>query len=191
MRIPVARLFPLLLMFVLALLTFYLERTVRVEDRHPSLSRHDPDYRVNNFTTTTYDRQGRVQSVLSAAQMLHYPDDDSTELAAPRMVQSRQPGPRFTVTADRGVLSSGGDEVFLYDNVLLVRDADAQRPHARISTSFLHVLTERGLVRTDQAVAIEEERRSLAGRGLEYHHDTSEFMLRHDVRARLVPGRTK
>jgi lipopolysaccharide export system protein LptC len=129
--------------------------------------------------------------VLSAAQMLHYPDDDSTELVAPRMVQARPPGPRFTVTAGRGVLSSGGDEVFLHDNVLLVREAGAQRPGARVSTSFLHVLTERGLVRTDQVVAIEEERRQLTGRGLEYHHDTSEFLLRHDVRARLAPGGAK
>jgi lipopolysaccharide export system protein LptC len=123
--------------------------------------------------------------------MLHYPDDDSTELAAPRMVQARHPGPRFTVSAERGVLSSGGDEVFLYDNVLLVRDAYAQRPRASISTSFLHVLPERGLVRTDQPVSIEEERRLLTGRGLEYHQDTSEFILRHDVRARLVPGGAK
>jgi lipopolysaccharide export system protein LptC len=191
MRFSAARLFPLLLMFALALITFYLERAVRIEDRHPSLQRHDPDYLLNNFTTTTYDKQGRVLSVLTAAKMLHYPDDDSTELAAPRMVQSRPGGPRFTVTAERGVLSSGGDEVFLYDNVVLVREPDGLRPRARISTSFLHVLPDRGLARTDKAVAIEEERRSLTGRGLEYHNESSELLLRHDVRVRLEPGGKK
>lgn len=191
MRVSAARLFPLLLMFVLALITLYLERATRVEERHPSLLRHDPDYLLNNFTTTTYDKQGRVLSVLSAAKMLHYPDDDSTELTAPRMQQSRPGGPRFTVAAERGVLSSGGDEVFLYDNVVLVREPDGARPRARISTSFLHVLPDRGLARTDQAVAIEEERRSLTGRGLEYHNESSEFLLRHDVRVRLEPGGKK
>ena len=188
MRFSTARLFPLALMFSLALLTFYLERAVRVEEQHPSLRRHDPDYLLNNFTTTTYDRDGVAQSVLSADKMTHYPDDDSTELAAPRMVQSRPPGARFTVTADRGVLSSGGDEIFLYGNVVLVRDADALRPRARVTTSFLHVLQDRALARTDKPVSIEEERRSITGRGMEYNHESSEFLLRDDVRARLEPG---
>jgi len=188
MSFSAARLFPLLLMFSLALLTFYLERAVRVEESHPSLRRHDPDYLLNNFVTTTYDRAGAAQAVLSAQKMVHFPDDDSTELTAPRMVQSRAPGARFTVTADRGVLSSGGDEVFLYGNVVLVREADALRPRTRMTTSFLHVLQERSLARTDQAVSIEEERRTITGRGMEFNNETSEIELRNDVRVRLEPG---
>jgi lipopolysaccharide export system protein LptC len=119
--------------------------------------------------------------------MIHYPDDDSTELTAPRILQTKQPGPQFTVTADRGVLSSGGDEIFLYDNVVLVRDADARRPQARMTTSFLHILQDRALVRTDREVFIREDRRSISGRGMEYHNESSEFILRHDVRARFEP----
>ena len=183
MRFSASRLFPLALMFSLALLTFYLERAARVEEQHPSLRRHDPDYRVANFTTTTYGRDGAAEAMLSAAQMVHFPDDDTTELTAPRIVHAKQPGARFTVSADRGVLSRGGDEVFLYDNVVLVREADARRPLARMTTSFLHILQERALVRTDREVLIVEDRRSLSGRGMEYRGDTSEFTLHNDVRA--------
>lgn len=185
MRISAARLFPLTLMFALALLTFYLERTVRVEDRHPSLRRHDPDYLLYNFTTTTYDRDGAARSMLAAEKMMHYPDDDSTELTEPRVVQWRAPGARTTVRADRGVLSAGGDEVFLYGNVELVREADALHPRTRVTTSFLHVVQDRALMRTDQPVLIEEANRAISGRGMEYHGESSEFHLRNDVRARL------
>jgi len=45
-------------MLALALLTFYLERAVREEEPHAPLRRHDPDYLVSNFTTTTYNRDG-------------------------------------------------------------------------------------------------------------------------------------
>src|SRR5688572_457196 len=76
------RLFPLGLMLALALLTFYLERTVREDDAPPALRRHDPDYLVTNFTTTTYNRDGAAETVMSAAQMVHYPDDDTTELVS-------------------------------------------------------------------------------------------------------------
>ena len=58
MRLSTTRLFPLALMFALALLTFYLERTVRDDDSHPAMRRHDPDYLVANFTTTTYNKEG-------------------------------------------------------------------------------------------------------------------------------------
>ena len=32
------------------------------------------------------------------------------------------------------------DEIFLYDNVVLVREADAGRPETRMTTEFLHIL---------------------------------------------------
>jgi lipopolysaccharide export system protein LptC len=178
-------------MLALALLTLWLEHQVRVEEGgHPSLRRHDPDYLVTNFTTTTYNREGKAETVLSAAQMQHFPDDDSTEVAAPRVMQAKPAQPRFTVQAERGKISREGDEIFLYDNVVLVREADAAQARARMTTSFLHVLRDRSLVLTDREVLFEEEGRSLRGRGMEYHNDTRELFLRDDVHARFEPRKT-
>ena len=180
------RLFPLALMLSLALLTLWLDHQVRFEEGgHPSLRRHDPDYLVTNFTTTTYNRDGNAETVLAAAQMQHYPDDDSTEVSAPRVMQAKPAQPRFTVQADRGKISREGDEIFLYDNVVLVREADDARPQARMTTSFLHILRDRSLVRTDREVLFEEEGRSLRGRGMEYYNATRELFLRDEVHARF------
>ncbi|MGH8689411.1 MAG: LPS export ABC transporter periplasmic protein LptC [Burkholderiales bacterium] len=187
MRFSTARLFPLGLMLALALLTFYLERTAREEDLPPALRRHDPDYLVTNFTTTTYNREGAVETVMSAARMVHYPDDDTTELFEPRVVQSKPQQPRYTVRADRGQMSRDGDEIFLSGGVVLVRDASAERPEARMTTEFLHILRERSLVRTDRAVKIVEGARSLSGRGMEYNNESRELLLRSEVQARFAP----
>ena len=185
MRLTTTRLFPLALMLSLALLTFYLERTVREDPAHPAQRRHDPDYIVTNFTSTTYDRDGVPLSVLSAARMVHFPDDDTTELTAPRVRQTKPQEPHFLVTAERGALSGDGGEVFLYDNVVLVREADAQRPEARLTTSFLHMVRDRSLVRTDREVTIVEDRRSITGRGMEYNSESRQFTLQSDVVARF------
>src|SRR4030095_11093372 len=104
MRLTTTRLFPLAIMLSLALLTFYLERMVREDESTPNKRRHDPDYIVSNFTATTYDAEGRALSVLSAARMVHFPDDDTTELQAPHMVQTKPQEPRMTVRAERGAL---------------------------------------------------------------------------------------
>jgi lipopolysaccharide export system protein LptC len=186
-RLTTTRLFPLALMLSLALLTFYLDRTVRDEDSPSALRRHDPDYIVSNFTTTTYDREGLPLTVLSAAKMLHFPDNDTTELEAPRMMQSKPKEPRMSLRADRGALSGDGEEVFLYDNVVLVREAEADRPEARLTTSFLHIVRDRSLVRTDREVTIVEDRRSLSGRGMEYNSESRVFTLLADVRGRFEP----
>ena len=187
MRLTTTRLFPLGLMLALALITFYLERAVREDEAHPALRRHDPDYLVVNFTTTSYNSEGNPETTLSAAKMLHYPDDDSTDLVAPRVVHEKLNEPRMTVSADRGTLARDGEDIFLYDNVVLVREAAAARPEARMMTSFLHIVRDKSLVRTDREVEIIEGPRRIAGRGMQYNNDARLLELLSDVHARFEP----
>ena len=185
MRNSFARLFPLLLMLSLALLSFWLERTARIEQGHPSLRRHDPDYIVHNFKVVGYGQKGEAESMLSARKMVHFPDDDSTELLAPRSVQSKPGEAPMTLTAERGALSQDGEDTFLYDNVLLVRNATPQQPEMRMQTHFLHIVRARSLVRTDREVAIREEGRYLTGRGMEYDNGSRVLEIRSKVRGRF------
>ena len=189
MKLAAARLFPLTLMLALALLTFWLERAARVEETNPSLRRHDPDFIVENFRVVNYDPGGRVESSLTAQKMLHYPDDDSTELALPRMVETKRDKPRTDMSALRGTLSQDGEEVFLYDNVLLRREATDARSEVRIETSALHYVRSRSLVRSDREVRIIEDRREISGRGLEYDLDAERMALRERVRGRFEPAK--
>ncbi len=179
------RLFPLLLVLSLALLTFWLERTARMDQSHPSMRRHDPDYLVHNFKIIGYGPAGAPESTLSARRMVHYPDDDSTTLDTPRVVQTKAGEAPMTLTADRGALSQDGEDTFLYDNVLLVRSAIPELPEMRIETSFLHVVRARSLFRTDREIAIREEGRVLTGRGLEYDNESRVLQLRSKVRGRF------
>jgi lipopolysaccharide export system protein LptC len=185
MRPSFARLFPLLVMLSLALLSFWLERTARIEQGHPSLRRHDPDYIVHNFKVTGYGQKGEAESMLSARKMVHFPDDDSTELLAPRSVQSKPGEAPMTLTAERGTLSQDGEDTFLYDNVLLVREATTQQPEMRMQTNFLHIVRARSLVRTDREIAIREEGRYLTGRGMEYDNGSRVLEIRSKVRGRF------
>ena len=188
MRLSTTRLFPLVLMLALAALTFWLERTVREEEgAHPSLRRHDPDYIVDNLSYTRFNAQGLIESTLAAVKMLHYPDDDSTDLVAPRVVQTKPAEPRVTLTADRGTLSQDGEEVFLYGNVLMVREGGPEGAEMRMRTSFLHVVRARSLMRTDRDVRITEQARELSGRGMEYYNDSKQFFLREQVRGQFEP----
>lgn len=185
------RLFPLLLMLSLALLTFWLERTARMDQTHPSLRRHDPDYLVHNFRIVGYGPTGTPESMLSALRMVHYPDDDSTSLDVPRVLQTKAGEAPMTLTADRGALSQDGEDTFLYDNVLLVRSAIPLLPELRMETSFLHVVRSRSLFRTDRDIAIREDGRYLTGRGLEYNNESRVLQLRARVHGRFEQRKTQ
>ena len=187
MRLTTTRLFPLALMLSLALLTFYLDRMVREGETAPPQRRHDPDYIITNFKSTTFDREGKPLSVLSAGAWCTIPDDDTTELFAPHVLQTKPSQPRITVSAERGAVSADGEELFLYDNVVLVREAEAEQPEARLTTSFLHIVRDRSLVRTDREVTIVEDNRSLSGRGMEYNSESRVFTLLAEVRGRFEP----
>jgi lipopolysaccharide export system protein LptC len=191
MTFSATRLFPLVLVLALALLTFWLERTVRDEEVHPSQRRHDPDYLVEQFVVTKFNAAGALESTVSATKMIHYPDDDSTELVAPRVVQAKANQPRMTLSADRGAISHNGEELFLFGNALLVREAGGGRSEARMQSSFLHVIGARSLVRTDREVQVFESGRTLSGRGMEYHNETWQLFLRDQVRARFEPAKKK
>ena len=191
MRISATGLFPLALMLALAMLTFWLKQAVQEPPAQSTVRHHDPDYIVQNFNITSYGPGGTAQSTLAAAKMIHYPDDDSTDLIAPRMVQTRPGEPRMTVTADRGTLSQGADELFLYGNVLLVRAADAERPEMRMRTSFLHIVSAKSLALTDRQVTISDDEQSITGRGMEYDNELGRLILHERVRSRIEPEKSK
>lgn len=182
MRLSSTRLFPLVLMLALALLSFWLERAARQDPAQPSALRHDPDYSAEDFTITDYGPAGTTESTLSAVRMVHFPHNDSTELVSPRLVQTRPGHPRLVLSAARGLLSEDGAEVFLHDNVVLLRAALAETPEARMESSFLHVMRDRSLVRTDREVRISEPGRSLVGRGMEYDNAARRLALYAQVR---------
>lgn len=187
MKVSATRLFPLVLMLALALLSFWLERAAREEPAQPAQQRHDPDYSVEQFTLTDFSRAGAPESTLSAAKMVHYPDDDTTALLAPRLVQSGPRQPRLSLSAERGMLSRDGEEVFLHDNVVLVREAGAESGESRMQSSFLHVVRARSLVRTDREVRISERGRALVGLGMEYDNESRQLSLHAQVRGVFEP----
>lgn len=181
MKLSATRVFPLVLMALLALLSFWLERTAREAPPQAAPRAQDPDYSAEQFRITDFNREGIPVSNLTAARMVHFPGDDTTELVAPQLVQTKPAQPRLTLSAHRGTLSRDGEEIFLYDNVVLVREAGAA-PEARMQTSYLHVMRARSLVRTDREVRISEPGRELAARGMEYDNAARRLLLHAEVR---------
>jgi lipopolysaccharide export system protein LptC len=191
MKARASTLFPLALAIALAGVTFWLERTVQMAvPAARDTERNDPDLIAERVTGTQLDQAGRPESSLTAAKVIHYPGDDSTELIEPRIVKLRADEPPLRVRSDRATVSKDGEEVRFYGNVVVTRDAAPERAELRLETSYLQVFPEEDIARTPDAVVITEGRSRLAGIGMEANARTRELILGAGVKGTFerVPG---
>src|SRR5579864_490288 len=118
-RLRSGRLFPVLLMLFLALGTYWLERVVQLpEGAGRGVKRHEADFTVDDFTLTQINKEGWADTSLTATRMVHFTDDESTELEAPKMVQNKKGDPPVEVVARHGTVDKDGNVVQLIDDVV-------------------------------------------------------------------------
>ena len=104
---------------------------------------HDPDYTVQDFTTTVMNEQGRRRYTLSATLLIHYGDDGVSDLTQPYLVQySEGQAPVYT-RADRGQIPKGGKEIIMSGNVESVRGRDPKSAGGEIRTDRMKILLDR------------------------------------------------
>lgn len=177
--------FPLVLLLLLAIVTFWINKTV--EPSAPKVdgsSRHDPDYMMNNFVTTQTDINGDLRYKLAAVEMRHFPDDDTTSLQRPRYTQFAINKPYTQVQALRGEVSGDGEEVKLYDNVKVTRQAFEEKEEMTVETNYLNIRPNEELVTTDSPVVIRQLPKTVIyATGMIYEKKKRTVTLLHKVRA--------
>lgn len=184
MQVRSAIWFPLTLLALLAALTLWIDRTVQpVQPKRDGSSRHDVDYRMENFTTTKADGKGNPRYVLSAVELTHYPDDDSTQLVRPRFTQYAIGKPYTQIQGLRGQVSSNGENVYITDNVQVVRGAMPGRGKMTLLTDYLQIMPDQEIATTDRPVSILQEPRTLIrATGMEYNKKLRTLKLFNRVR---------
>ncbi len=171
-------LFPLLLLLALIGLTYWL----RLANELPSPQRdgkhrHDPDYIVYDGTLRKIDATGALKYTLTAKEIVHFPDDDSTEMKAPNFVQYNPSKPTMRMKADFGRMSRDGEQVDLYDNVRLHRAATAKDPETIGTTTQLTILPDEEKAYTREPVLITQGKSMIKGVGLQVDGRKQTYLL--------------
>lgn len=177
--------FPAGLLVLLAMLTFWLDRTVQPpQPKNDGSSRHDPDYSVENFSATRMGKDGLPLHTLAAAKMIHYPDDDTTHLDGPHFTRFENGKPPLHIQSAKGLLSKDGEHAHFTGNVLVTREAYRDKSALTLSTSYLHVIPDKDLALTDKAVAIRDAHTNVDAVGLELNNKTHVIKLFSRVKGR-------
>jgi lipopolysaccharide export system protein LptC len=176
----------------LAVLTFWLERSVHSPEGAASSARaRMPEFIVERITATAMDKGGRAESRLTAQRMLYYPDEEVTEVEEPRLTQFPAKGPPVHVSAERGTVDRNGEEVRLYGNVVVTREPAGDRPELRMDTTYLQVFPKTEVARTPEPVLITEGSSKLTGVGMEFDNAKRQLELKARVSGTYESSATK
>jgi lipopolysaccharide export system protein LptC len=184
-------LFPLAVLTLLAALTFWLERATQVGEGAPDGKlRHDPDFIVSDFTVRKFDLQGALQYALVAQRMVHYPDDESTEVESPHLTYFSRP-PIMRISSRRANISKDGNEVVLIDDVRAVREPSAKDPEMVLLTTELSIYPDQEFAATDKAVKLIHGKSVLNGVGMELDNKAQLYRILGNATGTLHRTREK
>ncbi|MBK7849482.1 MAG: LPS export ABC transporter periplasmic protein LptC [Zoogloea sp.] len=87
-------LFPIIVLLLLAGVSVWLDRVTQQEETvKTDKTRHEPDFTADKLTLRRFDLSGKTQYILVADRMIHYGDDESSELIRPRLTTPTGPEP--------------------------------------------------------------------------------------------------
>lgn len=174
--------FPIILLTLLAALTFWLQKSITgSETRHDGKKRHDPDAIAENFTVRRFDETGHIKYRLTAPYLAHFPDDDSSELKFPTLIAYRPDAPMVTISARQAKTTARGETIHLSDDVIIRRAATPKRPEMLVRTTDLTAQPDTGLAFTDSPVEVIQGQSWIKGVGAYLDNNTSRITLKSQV----------
>lgn len=150
--------------------------------------RHEPDYFAEGLVFTRVNVQGEPAFRLSAARMVHFPDDDTAEYEQPVVVSLDPAKPTVRLVADTGASSADGVETHLYGDVVMTRAASADEPAMTVRTDHVVLYSETEIARTDRPVRIERDGSVLTGVGMEFDNASRSLTVDSRVRGTWQPA---
>jgi len=150
---------------------------------------HSPDYYLENFVSTSMDVDGSLKSRIQGDRMIHFIDEDSTEITNPVMTVFDGEKPPWVIVSESGWMSGDGELLMLLGEVKMDRAGlkrigmnDIKPMH--IDTHDLRVLPKDDWAETEHEVFITSVNDRVQGVGMRTLFSTPiRFQLLSKVRS--------
>lgn len=174
--------FPVLLLALLAGLVYWLNNQVQQASLPPKERSTSPDYFLENFTGSKFGEDGKLRQVLTAGRLLHFFEQDLTQIDSPRYQLTEPERPAFTISAAQSLVKGDGKDIYFYRQVKAVQAGrTANNGPTTLTTEYLHVVPELERASTDRAIFIESSQAQVRAVGMTLNNKTGEIMLHDQV----------
>ncbi len=160
------QLYPVIVLAMLAGLSFWIERSIRDDEFVAAVATpEDPDFIAEGARVVSFDAQGRQRYDLVAAKMTHYPVPDISLLEQPVLV-AEGPDRAVRVSARSGVVRQQGAEVYLSENVVVWRSGIDGGPESTLDAQTLTIWPDDERAASDTPVTLTQGGTVGRGNGL-------------------------
>jgi lipopolysaccharide export system protein LptC len=179
---------PLLIMAVLALLTWWLvKNSPGVEEpRAKKPVRHEPDYIMEGFTLQRYSADGALAVQIRGEQLRHYPDTDTLEIDRIQLEAQGVDGALTRASAQKASAKGDGSEVQLAGGARVVQEGGAQQAEPmEVQGEFLHAFLKTKQLKAPQPVRVRQGASELQVANLQVDHVKQVATLGGPIRMRI------
>lgn len=177
-------LFPIFFAAILAFISYWVQISVENEsEKRGNKLSNSPDYFLTNFKTTQTEPDGSIRFILSASEMTHFGQDDTTRLKKPLFIRYKNNVPSSQIEGGVGLVSTDGEEVQIIDNVKVARLETETKPKMELFTDQLTVLPNKDQAFTKRPVRITQDPKTVVNAiGMRYDKKNGIMTLLEKVR---------
>ena len=179
--------FPILLLVLLAALTYWLEHAVQ-SSYTPTKANRGPDAVAQGLVSVQTNAAGKIQYRLQAQTLDHFLVRDYSVLGSPELTYYSPDQGVMTVSARTGTVQKGGDFVTLSDHVVATQNIPGQAEPNRIATDLMHIWPQQNLLSAPGPVAFSGPQFSGSALSLTANTQTRVVNLRGRVMTQYLPG---
>jgi lipopolysaccharide export system protein LptC len=174
---------PLLPVLALLLGSYWLNLQVKPAAPTTGAQRHDVDFMVYGLRSTALNTEGQPRFTLLTEKMWHYPDDDTTHMQRPTLINFFKDQEPTRIDAQSGMLSSKGEDIQLHEDVRIFRPGKLPIQDQRFTTEYLRILPDDGRAETNFPVLMFDRYNTIKAVGMVLDTEARTVKLLKQVRA--------
>lgn len=179
--------FPILLLALLAGLSYWLEHAVQSSYVRPNAN-HGPDAVAQGLVSVQTNAAGKIEYRLQARTLDHFLARNYSLLSDPELTYYSSDRGVMTVRALQGTVRQGGDFVTLSKQVVATQNIPGQAQPNRITTQLVQIWPRRNLLQAPGPVAFSGAQFSGSAQSLTANTQTRVVQLRGRVTTQYLPG---
>lgn len=165
-------------------------RELLIPDTLPQtgVDRQSHDYSMKFFTLTGMNQLGRPHYQLTADSMIHYPEDDHSDLEKPYLIFFRENEPPWHIDSEKGKVYKQGELIELLGEVIIKRASSPTTRPITITTYNLTIYPDREYAETDESVHMLSNATDLKSIGMQAFLKEGNIKLLSEVKGIHVPA---
>lgn len=154
----------------------------------PTNSSTEPDAYMEDVVATILNKQGIPSLKIETPKMIHYPENDVTDISKPHITVYRQSPEPWYINSNFAKASSGIDQILFWDNVIIHHAQDSDNPTTTMTTTSLTVFPNQQLAKTDKPITVTQPNATLHAVGMFANMNDGTVKLLSNARGEYVPS---